>query len=234
MSRIKSIPLALYLAIFILAACASPPPLPPTEAPVLPSETPIPPTNTLLPTSTSTQTPLPPTDTPTVEPTVTYTPVDTETPTSTVTATRPVQVIGPGLMGATSDTVSIYFIEPGASGSCSGRIIGVSSGVKISGDIEEDVYNGLAKLLSYKAQWYGTLNNPLYASSMRVKKVDFDSSTGAIEVFLAGTYKPSGDPCDNTRVRDQVWTTIRQFRGVKSTIVFLNKLLLGDRLSNDN
>ncbi|HEY5670657.1 MAG TPA: hypothetical protein VIS10_11710, partial [Anaerolineales bacterium] len=69
-------------------------------------------------------------------------------------------------------------------------------------------------------------------SRLRVEKVDLDKG-GLIEVWLSGTYKPSGDPCDNSRVKAQIWNTIKQFRGVKKTNIFLNRIPFGDRLSND-
>lgn len=108
----------------------------------------------------------------------------------------------------------------------------MSSGIKISGDIEDDVKAGLTKLFSYKDQYYGDLYNPLYRSRIRVQEVDLEKS-GLIDVLMTGSYQPSGDPCDNTGVKGQVWSTIKQFRGVETTNIFLNRVPFGDRVSND-
>jgi hypothetical protein len=220
-----------------LAACASPEPVLPADTPVPPTETSAPPTNTVtpLPTDTPTLTPLPSTDTPTLEPTFTPTQAITDTPTATATFTPPpiptYRFIP--LPAASSDTIRIYFIQsiPG-SGACGDRVFAVGSGIEISGDIEDDVKAGLTKLFSYKDKYYGELYNPLYASRIRVQKVDYNKS-GLIEVWMSGSYKPTGDPCDNTRVKAQIWSTIKQFRGVETTNIFLNDIPFGDRLAND-
>jgi hypothetical protein len=138
------------------------------------------------------------------------------------------------LPGASADTVNIYFIKLVPGGSCNDRVIAVSSGAKISGDIEPDIKAGLAKLFSYKQKYIGDLYNPIYASSLKIKKVEFDNKIDLVRVFITGTYKPSGDPCDNLRVKAQIWSTIKQFRGVETTNIHLNNGNFGDRLSNDN
>jgi len=130
--------------------------------------------------------------------------------------------------------VNIYFLQLDQdSSTCDLTVVPVSSGVKISGDIEPDIKAGLRKLFSYKEQYYGRLYNPLSRSSIRVKNVSYRSSIGLVEVYMSGDYNPSGDPCDNLRVKAQIWSTIKQFRGVKNTNIFLNNIPFGDRLSND-
>jgi hypothetical protein len=56
---------------------------------------------------------------------------------------------------------------------------------------------------------------------------------GLITVNLKGTYTPSDDDCDNTRVKAQVWNTIKQQQGVETTNIYLNGIPFGDRVSND-
>jgi hypothetical protein len=103
--------------------------------------------------------------------------------------------------------------------------VAVGSGVARDGDIAEDVAAGLEVLLSAKWEYSGALYNPLSRSSIRVKQVEYDDSGGLIQVWLSGDYNPSGDKCDNTRVKAQIWSTIRQFRGVDRTNIFLNNVL---------
>jgi hypothetical protein len=107
--------------------------------------------------------------------------------------------------------VWIYFIQPDTGGPiCGDTAVGVSSGVPRSGDIADDT-----------------------AAALRVNNVSFNDGNGLITVNLSGTYKPSGDDCDNTRVKAQIWQTIRQWRQVKATNIYLNGIPFGDRLSND-
>jgi hypothetical protein len=79
----------------------------------------------------------------------------------------------------------------------------------------------------------GGLLNPLFRSNLRVNNVIFNSKNGLITVDLTGTYKPTGDDCDNSRVKAQIWQTIRQYREIKATNIYLNGIPFGDRLSND-
>ncbi len=235
MSRSTKLLSAFLLAGTFLAGCSQATPLPPSPTSIPPSATAVPPTVTPLPTDTLTPTFPPPTNTPTAPPTGTNTPVPTDTPTPTQTeipGTLPPYI---PLPGSSKETVNIYFVLVGTGeATCGSRILAISSGVKVDGDIEKDVTAGLRSLFSHTKQYYGDLYNPLYASRLRVQKVDYERDTDEIVVVLSGTYKPTGDPCDNERVRAQVWSTIRQFRGVKGVTVYLNNGLLGDRLSNDN
>ena len=64
-----------------------------------------------------------------------------------------------------------------------------------------------------------------------MESVRFNS--GLATVNLRGTYAKPDDDCDNLRVKAQVWTTVRQFRGVRTTNIYLNGIPFGDRVSND-
>lgn len=227
------------LLITILSACAAsnsePTPVPPVASPSptlpLPSDTPIP-TQTSIPTATPTETP-----TATLEPSPTSTslPTSTETPTPTLTLTPTALSASALLPAASGDVVWIYFIQLNTGGTvgCGDSAVAVGSGVARTGDISDDVKAGLAKLLSISGKYYGTLYNALDPSNIRVESVKFDRKDGLITVNLRGTYKPSGDDCDNTRVKAQIWSTIRQFSGVKMTNIYLNGIPFGDRVSND-
>jgi hypothetical protein len=116
---------------------------------------------------------------------------------------------------------------------CGDSVIGVGSGAEVSGDTAEDVEAGLRSLFASKWDYSGALYNPLYRSNLSVQHVEFDDPGGLISVWLSGDYNPSGDDCDNTRVKAQIWSTVRQFRGIERTNIFLNDIPFGDRLSND-
>ena len=87
--------------------------------------------------------------------------------------------------------------------------------------------------LFFKRQWFGKLYNPIYLSNFAVADVTFDKYSGEISVNLKGTYVRSDDRCDNGRVRAQIWTTIRQFKDIKTVYILLNTSLLGDILSTE-
>lgn len=239
-----SILLLISIAVGSMAGCATatqePTPVPPSRTPEPFTDTPLSPTDTPLPpTDTPTSTPLPPTPTLTKTetplPTKTATSTLTPTPTMTETPLPPTPKPPTQTPASARKTVLIYFIHLGTGGTvgCGDSIVGASSGVKSTGDIAKDVAAGLKQLFTYKSKDVGWYYNPLYASRIRVEKVTHDSASGLISVHLSGTYKPSGDDCDNTRVKAQIWTTIKQFRAVTSTNIFLNSIPFGDRLSND-
>jgi hypothetical protein len=231
--------LALVLLILaLLAGCAAPTPQPtpippsPTAVPATDTQVPASQTPTLTPTSSPSATPQP-TSTPTKPTsTATETPLPTETATSTPTET-PVQQ-GAFLPSASKDNVSFFLIQEQVGGSiCGDAAVAVSAGVKRSGSVSDDVYNALKQLFSHKSEYVGGLLNPLYRSNLRVNKVTFNSKNGLITVDLTGTYKPTGDPCDNSRVKAQIWQTVRQYKAVKATNIYLNGIPFGDRVSND-
>jgi hypothetical protein len=129
----------------------------------------------------------------------------------------------------------MYFISLGDGGpvACGDYLIGVSTGVSRSKDPERDITIALEKLFSYSQKYEFGLYNPLYLSNIRLDKVDFRSGGGLVNVYLRGKYVRPEDKCDNLRVKAQVWTTIRQFRAVKATNIYLNRVPFGDLVSND-
>jgi hypothetical protein len=137
------------------------------------------------------------------------------------------------LPSPTDKGVKIYFVqlETGGSVGCGDSVVPVGSGVKATGDIAKDVEAGLKVLFSNQWDYNGNLYNPLYRSKISVRYVNYED--GLISVHLGGDYNPSGDDCDNTRVKAQIWSTIRQFRDISRTNIFLNEIPFGDRLSND-
>jgi hypothetical protein len=141
---------------------------------------------------------------------------------------------GAALPSASKDAVWIYFIQPDTGGPiCGDTAVAVSSGVPRSGDIADNTTAALKVLFSYTSEYVGSLSNPLWRSNLRVNNVSYNDGNGLITVDLGGTYKPSGDDCDNSRVKAQIWQTIRQWRQVKATNIYLNGIPFGDRLSND-
>ncbi len=212
------------LIIIVLAGCNSPgvsnqtaPTEPPTSPAVAVStETPLPPTSTF--------TPMPPTATFTA--TLTPLPTDTATPSPTPTNTAPPPT------PPNDQAINIYLVQTGTGGpiACGDSLIKINTGLWRTGDNAADIATALRSLL-VKKKFIAGFYNPVYLSNMSLAGVDINPNTGAATVDFTGTYVRSGDRCDDGRVHDQIWTTIRQF-GVKgSPLVRLNGNLLGDILS---
>ncbi len=185
--------------------------IPATETATSPSPTETAPPTVPPPTATSTSTP---------EPTATSTP--SETPTETLPPPTP----------SGDDAIYVYYIQLDTDGpvACGDSVIRANTGVARSGDIEQDVSTALKRLF-FKREFIGALYNPVYLSNIEVESVDFKAYEGEVSVKLKGTYVRSGDRCDDSRVRAQVWSTIRQFPGVKTVYILLNDNLLGDILA---
>lgn len=189
----------------------------------IPSSTPIPATNTPLP---PTDTPIPPTETATPTNTATQQPTDTPAPTTTPTETVP----PPTASG--DQAIYVYYILVGDDGpvGCGDSAVKVNTGVYRTGDVAEDVSSALKRLFN-KQQYIGNLYNPVYLSNWRVDSVEYKAYEGLVNVSLSGGYVRSGDRCDDSRVRAQIWSTIRQFPGVKTVYILMNGNLLGDILA---
>lgn len=189
------------------------------------TDTPVPPTVTLPP-PTDTPSPLPPTPTNTV--TLTSLPSETSTATETATPTSP-----PATPSG-DEAIYVYYIQLDTGGpvACGDSLVAANTGLWRTGDVEEDVRTALGRLF-FKKQWFGKLINPVYLSNLSVANVVFNQSSGEVSIDLEGTYVRSGDRCDDGRVRAQIWTTIRQFKGIKTVYILLNGNLLGDILSTE-
>jgi hypothetical protein len=237
-SLFRSRNLAVFCFLPMLAACSragssqgSQPPTSTTLASPAPTQTALPPTATLEPTLTATLTALPPTATELPSPTVTESPTETPPPSPTLIAT--LAPTGSTTKFGAGDTALMYFIqtETGGPVGCGDSAIGVGSGVSMKGDSDDILQAALQKLLSYDEKYVAGLYNPLYLSTIKVNSVSI--SNGLATVNLRGKYRPSGDECDNLRVKAQVWLTVRQFKEVEATNIYLNNVPFGDLVSND-
>jgi hypothetical protein len=125
----------------------------------------------------------------------------------------------------------VYYIQLNTGGpiACGDSLIKANTGVRRSGDLKADVATALTRLFT-KQKFIGGLYNPVYLSNMSVTSVDFEDYTGTVKIQLDGTYVRSGDRCDDRRVHDQIWTTVRQFKDVKIVYILLRTALLGDLL----
>jgi hypothetical protein len=219
--------LSLILAIALLSGCSSGS----SEATEQPTQ--VIPSVTFIFTPSPTATPIPHTETytplpPTLTSTSTHTPTPTETPFPTETATETFPPPTP----SGEDAVYVYYIQLDTGGpvSCGDSLIKANTGVWRTGEVEKDVATALSRLF-FKREFFGSLYNPVYLSNLEVSNVSFKKYYGEITVDLQGTYVRSGDRCDDSRVRAQVWSTVRQFPEVKKVNVFLNGNLLGDILA---
>lgn len=233
------------LLLFLMVAACSAPALEPT--PKIFSVTAIPATSTLIPPSATPTDTTEPTATLTLTPSSTLTqpppaatatetiaPSDSPTALPTETPTQASNDSAPAVPSASGGYVSMYLIQVGTGGPiCGDTAIPVSSGVERKGNIASEVSSALKQLFSIKSEYVGGFLNSLHRSQLRVNKVKFNSKNGLITVDLQGSYRPTGDPCDNSRVKAQIWSTIRQYSEIKATNIYLDGIPLGDRVSND-
>ena len=243
MSRAYNTPLmSRWIAIFIVlllgflaAACApaeaSPTPEEPSPVPSTPTFTEPP----VLPTSTFTS--IPPTNspTPTLLPTATQEPSPTTTLTATSSPTASAASTSSGYAAGSitaADPLRIYLIELKPGKGCNDSVVPVKINANRTRDVDADIETALKTLLGNKSEYWGSLYNPVFRSTLNVNNVEVNGDTAYI--WLTGRYIPSKDRCDNSRVKAQIWSTIRQFRDITRPIIYLNKALLGDILSNDN
>jgi hypothetical protein len=89
----------------------------------------------------------------------------------------------------------------------------------------------LGQLFSYKSKYVGNLYNPVHNANLKVSRVAYNS--GLITVHLTGTVNNTKDKCENTRLKSQIWATVKQFRAITSTNIYLNNVPFGDFISND-
>jgi hypothetical protein len=218
--------LLLGLTVVLLSGCNSEPSEltdQPTQEISTVTYTSPPPSATHLP-PTKTPTPVPATETPTetLTPSSTNTPLPTYTPTETLVPPTP----------SGEDAVYVYYIQLDTGGpvSCGDSLIKANTGAWRTGDVEKDVANALKRLF-FKREFFGSLYNPVYLSNLEVSNVSFRKYYGEVSIDLSGTYVRSGDRCDDSRVRAQVWSTVRQFTEVKKVNILLNGNLLGDILA---
>lgn len=205
--------------------------------------TPVVPTATAVPTSTAqppTATPLPSPTFTAVPPTATPAPTETPLPTPVPPTATPAATLPPEL------SILVYYIQKDGAAptpvkkqkqqkeskqSCSDdTMMWVNTGLARTGDLETDISSALGKLFEYHGQYMGTLYNPVYASTFGVTSVKAKDG-GLVVIQLSGSYVKSDDKCDKARVRSQIWSTIRQFDGVKTIEIYVGDALLGDVLA---
>ena len=233
--------LILIAGTFLMASCAqdSPAIVIETSKPILPTTTDTRVPHTVTPTPqapTETNTPIPPSHTPTLEPTATATPSQTPTftPTTESTATtardntNSAQLPG----GSAKDSVRIYLISQNTGGPlCGDSAVAIKTSVNRSGDLTKDIEAALKQLVGIRSKWVGNLYNPVANHGLRVSDVSMNN--GHLIVRFTGAFTQPDDPCDNTRVRAQIWSTIGQFQRINSMTVYHNNSFLGDKLSRN-
>lgn len=182
--------------------------------------------STPQPTAVWTETPLPPSATATF----TVSPTATSTQTSTQTFTPTNTVVPPTPSGDQAIFGYYIAVDTGGPIACGDDLIPVNTGAWRTGDIEVDVAEALRRLF-FKQMYVAGLYNPIYLSNLEVVNVDYKAYEKQVSIDLAGTYVRSGDRCDDGRVREQIWTTVRQFPEVSKVYILLNGNLLGDILA---
>lgn len=130
--------------------------------------------------------------------------------------------------------VVYYLIHLGTGGpfGCGDSLVAINSGIKRTGDIEQDIINALNALFNLKTEYSGAFYNAMYQSSLKAKSVEMDGRIAT--VYTRGTVVKPPDDCDKERFRLQVFTTVKDFGEVDRAIIYANNALLGDLLEQGN
>jgi hypothetical protein len=199
-------------------------------------------TTVTFPTSTipSTNTPLS-TNTPEPSPTPSYTATNTAVPTSipteTLTSTpEPINLDRSTFPsgGTIENPIRIFFIRQNTGGHiCGDSLVWINTDIPRSGNTVKNITAALTRLFSYRTKYVGDLYNPAYIVSAKVKNVTL-SKEGFLFIQLAGSMKErTKDDCENNRLRSQIWSTFRQFKGYDRYDIYLDKARLGDLINTD-
>lgn len=208
------------------------------------------PTQALTETATIIATALPPTpiNTPLPRLTQTFTssptpsPTETFTPTLSVTQTKAEGTTPSGKSEGGSlpsgknigGSIVVFLIRRSGAGTagCSDQAVPMSTGLAKTKDSIKDVEKALRYLVNLKQKYYGELYNPASYSTLRVQEVEYDGDNETLTVRFSGKYRPTANPCDNTAVKAQIWSTAKQF-GIRKTNFYINGIPFGDLLSNN-
>jgi hypothetical protein len=130
--------------------------------------------------------------------------------------------------------VVYYLIHLGTGGpdGCGDSLIGINSGIKRTGDLEQDIINALNSLFNLRTEYSGNFYNALYESSLKAKFVDINGRH--VTVYTRGTVVRPKEDCDKERFRIQVFTTVRAFAQVDTATIYANDVFLGDLLEQGN
>ena len=195
--------------------------------------------STPTPTITSTQLPLS-TNTPVPSSTPSVTATDLTTPTSSPTETltstpEPMNLGNSSLnMGTVENSIRIFFIQENTGGPiCGDSLVWINTDIPRSSNTAKNITAALTRLFSYRTKYVGDLYNPAHVVSAKVKKVTL-SKDGFLFIQLAGSMKErTKDDCENIRLRSQIWSTFRQFKGYDGYTIYLGNALLGDLINTD-
>jgi hypothetical protein len=192
------------------------------------------------PTITSTKIPVPtntpvPSQTPSL--TVTNLATATSSPTETSTSTAvPMNLDNSSLQmgGTVENSVRIFFIRKNTGGPiCGDSLVWINTDIPSSGNTVKNITAALTRLFSYRTKYVGDNYNPAYVVSAKVKKVTL-SKDGFLFIQLAGSMKErTKDDCENIRLRSQIWSTFRQFKGYDGYDIYLDSTRLGDLINTD-
>ena len=126
-----------------------------------------------------------------------------------------------------------YLIHQGTGGpvACGDSLMAIYVG-KRTGDLKRDEATALNSLFATPKN-SGGLYNPLSASRLKVKNVQYNSAKNAV-IYLGGKFVRPTQNCEVARARAVVWATAQQFPEVKHAIIWYGRVLLGDLLEAKN
>jgi hypothetical protein len=127
--------------------------------------------------------------------------------------------------------VKYYLIIPETGGpfGCGDGIAYFYTGSKVSGGSAEKIKTALNALLAIPSEYVGKYYNPLYQSTLRVRKVDVN---GSVTIQMSGKLIWDQTDCEAKRIRAQIWETAKGYANGKHIDIWVNNVPLGDLLEN--
>jgi hypothetical protein len=128
--------------------------------------------------------------------------------------------------------VRYYLIQPGTGGpfGCGDGLVYFYTGEKGSTP-EQNIAKALNALFSLQSEYVNGYYNPLHGSRLRVASVTITSKDAAPIIQLKGNLLRPKNDCEADRIRDVVWTTVRQYtEGYPRPGIWLGDALFGDLL----
>ena len=173
-----------------------------------------------------------PTPTMELQPTPTLPDGEVETPTPTLPPPTPTLETSPTL--APDEAIKVFYFNLDETGryGCGEAMYWVKTTQRITANTINNINYGLHTLFIYHQPKFGELYNPYGASENQFAVGSIELKPGGVvEVYLTGSYTPPDDPCDRSRLKDQIYRIVLQFDDVQRAFVYLNGTILEDALA---
>lgn len=126
-----------------------------------------------------------------------------------------------------------YLINPNTGGpfGCGDQLVYFYSGKPVTDNVQANIAGALQSLLKVKSKYVGEYYNPIYNAHFSIKSVNFNSTTGRVDIILSGSIPKPASVCEAKRIHDVMWGTVENFPGVNQVVYWVGPRLLGDLIA---